>query len=131
MFFWPKGNLCFMFVAAIGKFGSTAAVFLAGAMASRKLFFQLLQDVVRSPMMFFEQMPIGNLLNRFAKEIDAIDSTIPDKLKSLLGFLFNLLEIYIVIVVATPIAVVAIVPLTVLYAMFQVCPAATFTGSQL
>ncbi|XP_065414954.1 multidrug resistance-associated protein 1 isoform X12 [Chrysemys picta bellii] len=70
-------------------------------------------------MMFFEQTPIGNLLNRFSKETDAIDSVIPDKLKSLLGFLFSLLEIYIVVIVATPIAVVAIMPLTVLYAMFQ------------
>lgn len=71
-------------------------------------------------MTFFEQTPIGDLLNRFSKEMDAIDSIIPDKLKSLLGFLFNLLEIYIVIMVATPIAVVAIVPLTALYAVYQV-----------
>lgn len=71
-------------------------------------------------MMFFEQTPIGNLLNRFSKETDAIDSIIPDKLKSLLGFLFSLLEIYIVVIVATPIAVVAIMPVTVLYAVFQV-----------
>lgn len=52
--------------------------------------------------------------------MDAIDSVIPDKLKSLLGFLFNLLEIYLVIIVATPRAAMAIVPLTVLYAAFQV-----------
>uniref|UniRef100_A0A7M4EQ78 ABC-type glutathione-S-conjugate transporter n=1 Tax=Crocodylus porosus TaxID=8502 RepID=A0A7M4EQ78_CROPO len=106
-------------IQAIGKFGSTAAVLLGGTIASRKLFRQLLENIARSPMMFFEQTSIGNLLNRFSKEMDAIDSVIPDKLKSLLGFLFNLLEIYIVIVLATPIAVVAIVPLTVLYAAFQ------------
>ncbi|XP_029140489.1 LOW QUALITY PROTEIN: multidrug resistance-associated protein 1-like, partial [Protobothrops mucrosquamatus] len=90
------------FTQALGKFGSVAAVFLAGIVASRKLFQQLLWDVLRSPMIFFEQTPSGNLLNRFSKEMDAIDSIIPDKLKSLLGFLFNLLEIYVVIVVATP-----------------------------
>ncbi|KAJ7305801.1 hypothetical protein JRQ81_010167 [Phrynocephalus forsythii] len=104
---------------AIGKFGSMAMVFLAGTVASRKLFRQLLKDVVRSPMAFFEQTPSGNLLNRFSKEMDAIDAILPDKLKSLLGFLFNLVEIYVVILVVTPIAIVAIVPLTVLYAGFQ------------
>uniref|UniRef100_A0A8C0ISY5 ABC-type glutathione-S-conjugate transporter n=1 Tax=Chelonoidis abingdonii TaxID=106734 RepID=A0A8C0ISY5_CHEAB len=104
---------------AIGKFGSTAAVLLGGVIASHKLFQQLLENVARSPMLFFEQTPIGNLLNRFSKETDAIDSIIPDKLKSLLGFLFSLLEIYIVVIVATPIAAVAILPLTVLYAVFQ------------
>ncbi|XP_074867332.1 ATP-binding cassette sub-family C member 6 isoform X3 [Carettochelys insculpta] len=108
-----------VFQAATAKFGSTAAVLLGGVIASCKLFQQLLENVTRSPMTFFEQTPIGNLLNRFSKETDAIDSVIPDKLKSLLGFLFSLLEIYIVVMVATPIAVVAIVPLTALYAVFQ------------
>ncbi|NWX07780.1 MRP1 protein, partial [Caloenas nicobarica] len=106
-------------IQALGRFLSTAAVLLGGVLASHKLFLQLLRNVMRSPMVFFEQTPIGNLLNRFSREVDAIDSVIPDKLKSLLGFLFHLLEIYLVILVATPRAAVAIVPLTVLYAAFQ------------
>ncbi|NWI49203.1 MRP1 protein, partial [Calyptomena viridis] len=104
---------------ALSRFASTAAVLLGGVLASHQLFLQLLRNVMRSPMVFFEQTPIGNLLNRFSREMDAIDSVIPDKLKSFLGFLFNLLEIYLVIIVATPWAAVAIVPLTVLYAAFQ------------
>ncbi|NXF93851.1 MRP6 protein, partial [Eubucco bourcierii] len=106
-------------IQALGRFVSTAAVLLGGVLASHKLFVQLLGNVARSPMAFFEQTPIGNLLNRFSKEMDAIDSVIPDKLKSLLGFSFSLLEIYLAILVATPWAAVAIVPLTVLYATFQ------------
>uniref|UniRef100_A0A8C3D234 ABC-type glutathione-S-conjugate transporter n=1 Tax=Cairina moschata TaxID=8855 RepID=A0A8C3D234_CAIMO len=106
-------------IQAVCRFVSTAAVLLGGVIASHKLFLQLLRNVGRSPMVFFEQTPIGNLLNRFSKEMDAIDSIIPDKLKSLLGFLFNLLEIYLVIIVATPKAAMAIVPLTVFYAVFQ------------
>ncbi|XP_075623995.1 multidrug resistance-associated protein 1 isoform X1 [Balearica regulorum gibbericeps] len=106
-------------VQALVRFTSTAAVLLGGVLASHKLFLQLLRNVARSPMVFFEQTPIGNLLNRFSREMDAIDSVLPDKLKSLLGFLFNLLEIYLVIIVATPRAAMAIVPLTVLYAVFQ------------
>uniref|UniRef100_A0A8B9ZKH0 ABC-type glutathione-S-conjugate transporter n=1 Tax=Anas platyrhynchos TaxID=8839 RepID=A0A8B9ZKH0_ANAPL len=106
-------------IQAICRFVSTAAVLLGGVIASYKLFLQLLRNVGRSPMVFFEQTPIGNLLNRFSKEMDAIDSIIPDKLKSLLGFLFNLVEIYLVIIVATPKAAMAIVPLTVFYAVFQ------------
>lgn len=116
--FRPTNN--YYFITALGRFASTAAVLLGGVLASHKLFLQLLRNVARSPMVFFEQTPIGNLLNRFSREMDAIDSVIPDKLKSLLGFLFNLLEIYLVIIVATPRAAMAIVPLTVLYAAFQV-----------
>ncbi|XP_009982492.1 PREDICTED: multidrug resistance-associated protein 6-like, partial [Tauraco erythrolophus] len=106
-------------IQALGRFASIAAVLLGGVLASHKLFLQLLRNVARSPMVFFEETPIGNLTNRFSREMDAIDSVIPDKLKSLLGFLFNLLEIYLVIIVATPRAAMAIVPLTVLYAAFQ------------
>ncbi|XP_035195040.1 multidrug resistance-associated protein 6-like isoform X3 [Oxyura jamaicensis] len=106
-------------IQAISRFVSTAAVLLGGVIASHKLFLQLLRNTGRSPMVFFDQTPIGNLLNRFSKEIDAIDSIIPDKLKSLLGFLFNLLEIYLVIIVATPKTATAIVPLTIFYAVFQ------------
>lgn len=115
--FRPTNN--YYFITALGRFASTAAVLLGGVLASHKLFLQLLRNVARSPMVFFEQTPIGNLLNRFSRQMDAIDSVIPDKLKSLLGFLFNLLEIYLVIIVATPRAAMAIVPLTVLYAAFQ------------
>ncbi|XP_068886330.1 ATP-binding cassette sub-family C member 6 isoform X4 [Aphelocoma coerulescens] len=106
-------------VQALGRFACTAAVLLGGVLASHQLFLQLLSSVTRSPMLFFEQTPTGHLLNRFSRDMDAVDSVIPDKLKSVLGFLFNLLEIYLVIVVATPWAAMAIVPLTVLYAAFQ------------
>ncbi|NXT66265.1 MRP1 protein, partial [Chaetops frenatus] len=106
-------------VQALGRFACTAGVLLGGVLASHQLFLQLLSSVTRSPMLFFEQTPIGHLLNRFSRDMDAVDSVIPDKLKSVLGFLFNLLEIYLVIVVATPWAAMAIVPLTVLYAAFQ------------
>ncbi|NWY45608.1 MRP1 protein, partial [Sylvia atricapilla] len=104
---------------ALGRFASTAAVLLGGVLASHQLFLQLLSNVLRCPLPFFEQTPIGHLLNRFSRDMDAVDSVLPDKLKSVLGFLFSLLEIYLVIVVATPWAAMAIVPLTVLYAAFQ------------
>lgn len=116
--FRPSNN--FFSLTALGRFACTAAVLLGGVLASHQLFLQLLSSVTRSPMLFFEQTPIGHLLNRFSRDMDAVDSVIPDKLKSVLGFLFNLLEIYLVIVVATPWAAMAIVPLTVLYAAFQV-----------
>ncbi|NWV84225.1 MRP1 protein, partial [Dasyornis broadbenti] len=106
-------------VQALGRFACIAAVLLGGVLASHQLFRQLLSNIMRSPMLFFEQTPIGQLLNCFSRDMDAVDSVIPDKLKSVLGFLFNFLEICLVIVVATPWAAMTIVPLTVLYAAFQ------------
>ncbi|XP_006872028.1 PREDICTED: multidrug resistance-associated protein 6 [Chrysochloris asiatica] len=104
---------------AIGLFASMAMVILGGARASRQLFRRLLWDVVRSPVSFFEQTPTGNLLNRFSKETDTVDVDIPDKLRSLLTYVFGLLEVSLVVVVATPLVLVALLPLFILYAGFQ------------
>uniref|UniRef100_A0A2K6H0Y4 ATP binding cassette subfamily C member 6 n=1 Tax=Propithecus coquereli TaxID=379532 RepID=A0A2K6H0Y4_PROCO len=87
---------------AVGLFAAMAAVLLGGVRASRLLFRRLLWEVMRSPISFFERTPIGNLLNRFSKETDMVDVDIPDKLRSLLTFAFGLLEVILVVVVATP-----------------------------
>ncbi|XP_042554357.1 ATP-binding cassette sub-family C member 6 [Dipodomys spectabilis] len=104
---------------AIGLFASMAAVLLGGIRASRLLFRSLLWDVVRAPIAFFERTPLGHLLNRFSKETDTVDVDIPDKLRSLLTFAFELLEVGLAVSMATPLAIVAILPLMVLYAGFQ------------
>ncbi|CAH7458695.1 Abcc6 [Phodopus roborovskii] len=104
---------------AIGLFASMAAVFLGGAQASGLLFQNLLWDIARSPIGFFERTPVGRLLNRFSKEMDTVDVDIPDKLRSLLIYAFGLLEVGLAVSMATPLAIVAIFPLTLLYAGFQ------------
>lgn len=80
----------------------------------------LLVNVLRSPMSFFESTPSGNLLNRFAKEIDAIDCMVPEGLKMMLSYVFKLLEVCIIVMMATPFAAVIILPLAFLYAFVQV-----------
>ncbi|XP_021092877.1 multidrug resistance-associated protein 6 isoform X3 [Heterocephalus glaber] len=104
---------------AIGLFASMAAVFLGGVQASSLLFQRLLRDVARSPIGFFERTPVGNLLNHFSKEMDTVDVEIPDKLQALLTYTFGLLEVCLAVMTATPLAIVAILPLMLLYAGFQ------------
>ncbi|XP_040924346.1 ATP-binding cassette sub-family C member 3 isoform X5 [Betta splendens] len=40
----------------------------------------LLQGVLRAPQAFFESTPTGRLLNRFSKDVDCIDSHIPENI---------------------------------------------------
>lgn len=96
------------------------AISIGGIIASRQLHLDLLKNVLHSPMSFFESTPSGNLLNRFAKEIDAIDCMIPDGLKMMLGYVFKLMEVGIIVLLATPFAAVIILPLALLYAFVQV-----------
>lgn len=106
--------------SGVAIFGTTVAISICGIIASRQLHLDLLINVLRSPMSFFECTPSGNLLNRFAKEIDAIDCMVPDGLKMMLSYVFKLMEVCIIVLMATPFAAVIILPLAVLYACVQV-----------
>ncbi|XP_066833914.1 multidrug resistance-associated protein 1 isoform X6 [Anser cygnoides] len=103
----------------IAVFGYSMAVSIGGIFASRHLHLNLLHNVLRSPMSFFERTPSGNLVNRFSKEIDTIDSTIPPIIKMFMGSTFNVIGACIIILLATPIAAVIIPPLGLVYLFVQ------------
>ncbi|XP_062841068.1 multidrug resistance-associated protein 1 [Trichomycterus rosablanca] len=100
-------------------FCTTVAISLGGVMASRQLHLDLLRNVLRSHASFFESTPSGNMLNRFSREMDAIDCMIPDAVKTTLGYAFKLLEVCVVVLVATPFAGLVILPLAFFYTFIQ------------
>uniref|UniRef100_A0A8C9EX95 Multidrug resistance-associated protein 1 n=1 Tax=Pavo cristatus TaxID=9049 RepID=A0A8C9EX95_PAVCR len=103
----------------IAVFGYSMAVSIGGIFASQHLHLDLLHNVLRSPMSFFERTPSGNLVNRFSKEIDTIDSAIPPIIKMFMGSTFNVIGACIIILLATPIAAVIIPPLGLVYLLVQ------------
>ena len=107
-------------VAGISVFGYSMALSIGGIFASRRLHLNLLQNVLRSPMSFFERTPSGNLVNRFSKELDTVDSMIPQVIKMFMGSLFNVIGACAIILLATPIAAIIIPPLGLIYFFVQV-----------
>ncbi|KAM7148297.1 multidrug resistance-associated protein 1 isoform 3-T3 [Molossus nigricans] len=103
----------------IAVFGYSMAVSIGGIFASRRLHLDLLHNVLWSPMSFFERTPSGNLVNRFSKEMDTVDSMIPQVIKMFMGSLFNVIGACIIILLATPIAAVIIPPLGLIYFFVQ------------
>uniref|UniRef100_A0A670ZB18 Multidrug resistance-associated protein 1 n=1 Tax=Pseudonaja textilis TaxID=8673 RepID=A0A670ZB18_PSETE len=103
----------------VAVFGYSMAVSVGGIFASRRLHLDLLHNVLRCPVSFFEQTPSGNLVNRFSKEMDTIDSTLPQVIKMFMGSLFNVLGACVIILLATPIAAVVIPPLGLTYFFVQ------------
>uniref|UniRef100_A0A674NHV4 Multidrug resistance-associated protein 1 n=1 Tax=Takifugu rubripes TaxID=31033 RepID=A0A674NHV4_TAKRU len=95
------------------------SISIGGIMASRYLHQSMLYDVLRSPMSFFEKTPSGNLVNRFAKEMDTIDSMIPSIIKMFMGSMFTVVGACVIILISTPL-VAAIIPfLGLLYFFVQ------------
>ncbi|XP_048187708.1 multidrug resistance-associated protein 1 [Perognathus longimembris pacificus] len=103
----------------IAVFGYSMTVSIGGILASRRLHLDLLCNVLRSPMSFFERTPSGNLVNRFSKELDTVDSMIPQVIKMFMGSLFNVIGACVIILLATPIAAVIIPPLGLVYFFVQ------------
>ncbi|XP_066545950.1 multidrug resistance-associated protein 1 isoform X2 [Amia ocellicauda] len=106
-------------VQGIAVFSYSMTVSFGGILASRYLHQTMLHNVLRSPMAFFERTPSGNLVNRFAKETDTIDSVIPGIIKMFMGSMFNVLGACAIILFATPIVAVIIPPLGLLYFFVQ------------
>uniref|UniRef100_A0AAQ4S871 Multidrug resistance-associated protein 1 n=1 Tax=Gasterosteus aculeatus aculeatus TaxID=481459 RepID=A0AAQ4S871_GASAC len=103
----------------LAVFGYSLSGSIGGILASRCLHQSMLYDVLRSPMSFFERTPSGNLVNRFAKEIDTIDSLIPSIIKMFMGSMFNVVGSCIIILIATPLVAIIIPFLGVLYFFVQ------------
>ncbi|CAK6969621.1 multidrug resistance-associated protein 1 [Scomber scombrus] len=103
----------------VAVFGYSLSMSIGGILASRYLHQSMLYDVLRSPMSFFEQTPSGNLVNRFAKEMDTIDSLIPSIIKMFMGSMFNVVGSCVIILIATPLVTVIIPFLGLLYFFVQ------------
>ncbi|GMR61820.1 hypothetical protein PMAYCL1PPCAC_32015 [Pristionchus mayeri] len=83
--------------------------------ASRILHEGMLETTLHSPMAFLDVTPIGRIINRFGKDIDAVDSALPNSIRSLLVTGIAAIATICVVVWSTP---YTIAPLLVLGAMY-------------
>uniref|UniRef100_A0A670ZSF1 ABC-type glutathione-S-conjugate transporter n=1 Tax=Pseudonaja textilis TaxID=8673 RepID=A0A670ZSF1_PSETE len=83
--------------------------------ASRVMHEQLLSNILRVPMSFFDSTPTGRIMNRFAKDIFTVDETIPISLRSWMSCFFMILSTLVIICIATPYFAIITLLLGILY----------------
>lgn len=88
--------------------------------SARYLHFRMLNSILRSTVEFFESTPIGRILNRFSKDIEAIESAIPASYKLLVRCLSQALLIIIIISYSTPLFLIPTLPITIVFVFIQV-----------
>ncbi|XP_064319960.1 ATP-binding cassette sub-family C member 2 isoform X2 [Phalacrocorax carbo] len=111
-------------IGVFGALGVSQALFLLfatilsahGSMrASQVMHQQLLSNILRVPMSFFDTTPTGRIVNRFAKDIFTIDETIPMSFRSWLSCFMAIISTLLMISLATPFFALIIIPLSIFY----------------
>ncbi|KAF1985971.1 hypothetical protein K402DRAFT_333534 [Aulographum hederae CBS 113979] len=95
---------------------SREAVLFGGSLhASRKLHSQLMESVARAKFRFFDSTPLGQLMNRFSKDIESVDQEVAPCAVGVVHCLFNIVTIVILISAITPGFLIAGVFISILY----------------
>lgn len=96
------------------------ALYLGNYKAGKTLHVSLLHNILCSPMAFFDTTPTGRILNRFGKDMDIIDTTVPNNLKTWCRTLLTVLTVPIVVGMATPYFLPVMIPMAIIYFTAQV-----------
>merc|ERR1719342_654944 len=78
--------------------------------ASRRLHKKMLTRVMMSPMSFFDTTPLGRIVNRFAKDVDVCDATLPGNIRSWLSTFAQFIGTIITIMTVVPLFILVILP---------------------
>jgi ABC-type multidrug transport system fused ATPase/permease subunit len=87
--------------------------------ACRALHTAMLHSILRCGMSFFESTPIGRILNRFSKDIEGVDNSIPESYKMVIRCAFSVTLSLVIISTSTPFFLLAFVPIAVIYFFIQ------------
>lgn len=93
-------------------------VALGGVKSTQFMFEAAMRAVLKAPMWWFSQNPVGRILNRFADDQAILDSDLPLAVGSVMSMCFSVLGTFIVTCVVTKWLVLLVVPSAVLYWKF-------------
>ena len=88
--------------------------------ACKVLHENLLNNVLRAPMSFFDTTPVGRIIHRFSKDVDVLDGPIAHTAEFFFSCIFGLSGAIIVVMYTTPWFAAFLVPLGAVYFMLQV-----------
>ncbi|KAI4108664.1 MAG: hypothetical protein LQ339_002180 [Xanthoria mediterranea] len=92
-----------------------ALIFWGSLVASWKLHERLLESVTRAKFKFFDSTPLGQIMNRFSKDVEAVDQEVAPIAVGVVGCLTSVITIIILISVITPGFLIAGVFITAIY----------------
>ncbi|KAI3839083.1 hypothetical protein MKW98_031033, partial [Papaver atlanticum] len=83
--------------------------------AAKRLHDAMLHSILRSPMLFFHTNPIGQVINRFAKDLGDIDRNVAIYVNMFFTQGFQLISTFVLIGIVSTISLWAIMPLLIVF----------------
>ena len=114
--FYIVGYLLSALIVTVAIFFASAAFQLMSLRAATTLHDQTFARLLRAKTSFFQTTPLGRILNRFAADVDIMDTNLPDVLETLFSLGSAVLLSIVVITVVLPWFLVALVFLIIIYA---------------
>ncbi|CAF3905522.1 unnamed protein product [Rotaria sp. Silwood1] len=93
---------------------------LASYFASRKLHCIILIGILHAPVTFFDTTPVGRIINRFAQDIESVDSMLPQAFSISLNTLIGVVTTLIILFYGTWVAIVEFMLLAIIFVSMQV-----------
>lgn len=90
-----------------------------GVFSARKLFRLMLDCLLHCPVVFYDITPLGRILNRFSRDIDAIDNSLPSALEQYFSGYLNLLSVFALIIAVTYWFAIALLPIMGVFFLIQ------------
>ncbi|KAI0232456.1 Multidrug resistance-associated protein 1 [Lamellibrachia satsuma] len=87
--------------------------------ASSKLYSALLGAILRAPVSFFDTTPIGRIVNRFAKDMDIVDSALPAYISLFLIVLVPFISTIGIILYSFPVFAAVLIPFGVIFVLVK------------
>lgn len=80
-------------VVAVTSFFCDLAPQLGCWLAARQMHIVMLRGVLRAPLTFFDTTPIGRIISRFAKDVDVLDTSLPQQISDSIYCMFEVILI--------------------------------------
>ncbi|MCJ1426399.1 hypothetical protein MMC29_004302 [Sticta canariensis] len=113
--FYLGGYALLAMTYLIISFARETLIFWGSLRASSKIHRRLLESITRAKFRFFDSTPLGQLMNRFSRDIEAIDQEVAPVSVGLLGCVSAIISIVVLISAITPGFLIAGVFIAALY----------------
>ncbi|XP_071784198.1 ATP-binding cassette sub-family C member 9-like isoform X1 [Asterias amurensis] len=87
--------------------------------AAKRLHQNVLRNIIKVPLRFFDTTPIGRVLNRFSNDTQLIDARLTPTINMLLNSLLKIVSAVVVNTIVVPIFIVFFIPIAIGYYVLQ------------